>query len=121
MDRDMSVYRIGAAASWTSQGKAGDYAAKQKEYCRQMRQTYLDFNRETGGRFAAEAKSAAVRIWYLTMVNTRNYQVVLDRKYRRYYRELTARTRFYIRLETGLPGVYRFLAALAARRHKAAE
>ena len=121
MDRDMSVYRIGAAASWTSQGKAGDYAAKQKEYCRQMRQTYLDFNRETGGRFAAEAKRAAARIWYLTMVNTRNYRVVLDPKYRRYYRELTARTRFYIRLETGLPGVYRFLAALAARRHKAAE
>ena len=55
------------------------------------------------------------------MVNTRNYRVVLDRKYRRYYRELTARTRFYIWLETGLPGVYRFLAALAARRRKTAE
>ena len=55
------------------------------------------------------------------MVNTRNYRVVLDPKYRRYYRELTARTRFYIRLETGFPGIYRRLAVLAARRHKAAE
>ena len=30
MDQDMSVYRLGAAVSWTSQGKLGDYEGQSR-------------------------------------------------------------------------------------------
>ncbi|MCI8837045.1 MAG: glycosyltransferase [Hungatella sp.] len=113
VDRDMSVYRVGAASSWTKEGRRGDYEARQQKYCKEMRRTYLDFDRAEKGRFKEAVKSAARRTWFLTKVNTRHYEVVLSPRYRRYYKELTKRTRFYIRLEAGLPGVYRLLAKAA--------
>ena len=116
MDRDMSVYRVGVAASWTVQGKQGDYIEKQKRYQEQMKSTYQEFDKATGRRFHRAAESAARRIWFLTKVNTRCYGVVRDRKYRNYYRELTLRTRFYIRMETGFPWLYRWLAERAQRK-----
>lgn len=118
LDRDMSVYRVGGAFSWTAQGKRGDYAARQQKYCQDMNQTYRDFDRATGGRFHEAVKSAARRTWFLTKVNTRRYGVVLDRRYRRYYRELTGRTRFYICMEARLPQVYGGLAKIANRMRR---
>ena len=118
IDRDMSVYRVGGASSWTTQGKKGDYEAGQQKYCRDMKNTYKAFDRATGGRFHEAAKSAARRIWFLTIVNTRHYKVVLSRRYEEYYRELTGRTRFYIRLEAGFPHVYRLLAWIAGRMRR---
>jgi len=120
MDRDMSAYRVGGASSWTAEGKRGDYEAKQKKYCEDMKRTYATFDRATGRRFHEAAKSAARRTWFLTKVNTRCYDVVLGRKYRRYYRELTRRTRFYICMEARLPRLYGGLAKIAevARRQK---
>lgn len=115
MDRDMSVYRIGGASSWTAAEKSGDYEAKQRKYYEGMKRTYQAFDRDTGGRFHEAVKSAAKRTWFLTKVNTRKYQVVLKRKYRRYYRELTRRTRFYISMEVGLPWMYRLLTGIAGR------
>ena len=115
MDRDMSVYRVGAAASWTAQGKMGDYAQKQRIYQEQMKRTYQRFDRATGRRFHEAAKSAACRIWYLTKVNTRRYGVVTAKKYRNYFRELTWRTRFYICMEIWFPGLYGRLAEYAQR------
>ncbi len=116
IDRDMSVYRLGVADSWTSQGKKGNYEQKQQRYRKQMKDTYRAFDRDTNGRFHKEAVSAARRIWYLTMVNTRQYGYVMDRRYRRYFHELTARTKFYILLEIGCPGVYGLLKKKAERR-----
>lgn len=118
MDRDMSVYRLGVPVSWTSQGKTGDYEKKQRRYYEQMRETYREFDRVTEGRFHKEAVSAARRIWYLTRVNTRQYEDVLDRKYRRYFRELTLRTRFYIGMEVYAPALYQMLMAIASWEKK---
>lgn len=115
IDRDMSVYRVGVAASWTAQGKQGDYAEKQKRYQEQMKRTYQEFDKATGRRFHEAAKSAARRIWFLTKVNTRCYDVVTDRRYQNYYRELTLRTRFYIRMEIWFPRLYQWLAERAQR------
>ena len=116
MDQDMSVYRLGAAVSWTSQGKLGDYEAKQERYCRQMEETFTEFDRVTGGRFHKEAERAARRIWYLTKVNTKKYDVVMDKQYRDFFKELTPRTRFYIRFEVCFPRVYEILAKIARAR-----
>lgn len=118
MDQDMSVYRLGVSVSWTSQGKTGDYEAKQRRYYEEMEATYREFDRVTKGRFHKEAVSAARRIWFLTMVNTRRYDAVLDKTYRRYYRELTPRTRFFIRLEVHFPWIYRTLQKLAWKCRK---
>lgn len=106
MDRPMCVYRLGGAASWTTLMKQGDYEAKQRQYAEAMKQMYAGFDRETGGRFRPAVKSAVKRLWFLTQVNTKQYGVVLSRKYRRYYRGLNVRTRFFIRLETMAPRLY---------------
>ncbi len=118
MDRDMSVYRLGVSISWTSTGKTGDYEASQEAYYDEMRQMYRDFDRETGGHFHEEAVSAARRIWYLTKVNTRKYKYVLDKRYRRYYDELTPRTRFYIGMEVHFPKLYGKLSDIALKQQQ---
>ena len=116
IDRDMSIYRVGVASSWTNLMKQGDYEAKQRRYAEQMKAMYQAFDKESDKRFHKEAVSAAKRIWYLTQVNTKHYEVVLDKAYRGFYRELDARTRFFIRFETAMPWAYRLLWKLVRGR-----
>ena len=112
MDRPMCVYRLGGAASWTTYMKQGDYERKQEQYYHQMKAMYQGFDKATKGRFHKEAKRAAARIRFLTQVNTKQYDKVLDRKNRRFYRELNLRTRFFIRFETAAPGLYKLALGL---------
>lgn len=111
MDRPMCVYRLGGAMSWTTLMKQGDYEKKQTEYARAMKRMYEGFDRESGGRFHEAVKRAVRRLYYLTWVNRRNFSVILARENRDLYRELNARTRFFIRLESRLPKTYRCLQA----------
>ncbi|MBS6956088.1 MAG: glycosyltransferase [Enterocloster asparagiformis] len=107
MDEPMSAYRVGVAGSWTVEGQSGDYEGKQNAYYRRMKRTYEQFDRATGGRFHQAAESAALRTYYHTMVNTKKFDEVFNPEYRRYYKELTPRTRFFLRFERSLPGVYK--------------
>lgn len=116
MDEPMCVYRVGVASSWSNLMKQGDYENKQKRYCTQMREMYQAFDLATGGRFHEQAVSAAERIYFLTQVNTRHYDQVMKKGYRRYYKELSSRTRFFIRFEILAPGLYRLLQRMARRR-----
>lgn len=109
MDEDMCVYRLGGSASWTAQMKQGDYEGKQNRYFRQMRNMYQGFDEYSGGCFHACVQQAIDRLYFLTQVNLRRYDVVLARENRSFYRELNIRTRFFIRLEDGFPGIYRLL------------
>lgn len=106
MDQPMCVYRLGGAASWTTLMKQGDYEKKQKQYYEEMREMYRRFDQETTGRFHKAARQASARVHFLTKVNLRQYEEVLARKNRRFYRELNLRTRFFIRFETLAPGLY---------------
>ena len=74
-----------------------------------MIEMYETFDRSTFGRFHNEAMSAAKRIYFLTQVNTKHYDQVRKKEYRRYYRELSLRTRFFIRFEIMAPGLYRLI------------
>ena len=112
MDRPMCVYRLGGSYSWTELMKQGDRQEKAERYYQQMRQMYGEFDRDTGGRFHEEVVHAVRRIYFLTKVNTKDYRLVLSRNYREFYRELSARTRFFIRLEAAAPGLYRLLYRL---------
>lgn len=112
MDRDMSVYRVGVASSWTSLMKQGDYEKKQHRYYLEMKAMYQAFDRETGQRFHQQAVRASRRIYFLTQVNTRHYDQVMEKKYRDFYKELDRRTRFFIRMEIMAPWLYRFLRRL---------
>ncbi len=107
MDEPMSAYRVGVAGSWTVEGQSGDYEGKQNAYYRRMKRTYEQFDRATGGRFHQAAESAALRTYYHTMVNTKKFDEVFNPEYRRYYKELTSRTRFFLQFERSLPGVYK--------------
>lgn len=109
MDRPMCVYRLGGAASWTTLMKQGDYERKQRDYACAMERMYRGFDEETGERFHSTVERAIQRLYFLTKVNTRQYDAVLDRENREFYRELNLRTRFFIRFETRLPGLYRWL------------
>lgn len=114
-DRPMSVYRVGVSGSWTARMKAGDYARKQRLYAEGMQATYRAFDRASGGRFHREAQRAAEKIRFLTLVNTKQYAAVLRPEHRELYRELSIRTRFFIRLEYWFPWLYRFLQQLFRR------
>ncbi|MEY8339213.1 glycosyltransferase [Lachnospiraceae bacterium 62-35] len=116
MDETMSVYRVGVNGSWTEMMKSGDYEKKQKEYSRQMKQMYEEFDRETGGKFHQEAVHAAKRIEFLTKVNTKHYDEVFARENREFYQELNFRTRFFIQLEVFSPRLYRWLQKKATGR-----
>ncbi|ADL06344.1 glycosyltransferase family 2 protein [Lacrimispora saccharolytica] len=109
MDEPMSAYRVGVAGSWTSEGKSGDYARKQQIYWERMKKVYEEFDAATEGRLRQAAESAAKRTYYHTMVNTRQFKEIMNPEYRRYYKELTARTRFFIQAERCAPGAYGLL------------
>ncbi len=109
MDEAMSAYRVGVAGSWTMEGKNGDYGKKQKIYYERMKKTYDQFDAATEGRFREAANSAARRTYYHTMVNTRQFGEIMKPEFRRYYKELTPRTRFLMQLEYRTPKLYEVL------------
>lgn len=109
MDEPMCVYRVGVASSWTTLMRQGDYENKQKRYYRQMKEMYRAFDQATEGRFHKEAVNASRRIYFLTQVNTKHYDQVMKKEFRHFYKELSLRTRFFIRFEIWMPGLYRWL------------
>lgn len=115
MDKPMCVYRVGVKSSWTTLMKQGDYEKKQKKYYEDMRKMYEAFDRSTEGKFHQETVRAAERIYFLTQVNTKHYDIVMKREYRRFFRELSLRTRFFIRFEILAPGLYRRLQNLVRK------
>lgn len=117
MDEPMCVYRVGVSSSWTSLMKQGNYEEKQRRYSGQMRQMYEAFDEATGGRFHRQAVSAAGRIYFLTQVNTKKYTQVMKPEYRSYYKELSLRTRFFIRFEMVAPWLYRLVQRVVRGRN----
>ncbi len=109
IDEPMCVYRLGGAASWTSLMKQGDYEKKQQDYAAAMTAMYRGFDEFSGGRFHNTVEHAIKRLLFLTKVNTRHYETVLNQESREFYRELNARTRFFIRFEVLAPGLYGWL------------
>lgn len=108
-DEPMSAYRVGVAGSWTVSGKSGDYARKQKVYYERMKRVYKEFDSATKGRFHSSVKSASLRTYYQTMVNTRQFKEIYKREFRTYYKELDRTTRALISLEYRMPRFYQWL------------
>ncbi len=106
IDEPMCVYRLGTARSWTADMKRGDQAEKQRVYFQQMKQMYRGYDRATEGRFHDTVKEAVRRLYFLTKVNTGEYRIVLSRRYRKFYKELNLRTRFFIRFRAAAPRLY---------------
>ena len=109
MDRSMAVYRLGGASSWTTLMKQGDYEKKQQTYAAAMKKMYQGYDEFSGKRFHETVVRAWRRLYFLTQVNTKHYDVVLDKKNRRFYKELNPRIRFFIRFEAACPGLYRIM------------
>ena len=109
MDEPMCVYRLGGAASWTTLMKQGNYEKKQQDYAASMTEMYRGFDAFSGGRFHNTVEHAIKRLIFLTQVNTKHFDTVLNKENREFYRELNARTRFFIRFETSAPKLYAWL------------
>lgn len=117
MDEPMCVYRLGGAASWTTLMKQGNYEKKQQDYAKAMKVMYKGFDEFSGKRFHETVARAWKRLYFLTQVNTKHYDVVLDKKNRNFYRELNIRTRFFIRFEAMAPRLYNWLQNVYHRRN----
>ena len=109
MDEPMCVYRLGGAASWTTLMKQGNYEKKQQDYAAAMTEMYRGFDAFSGGRFHNTVEHAIKRLIFLTQVNTKHFDAILNKENREFYRELNARTRFFIRFETLAPKLYAWL------------
>ena len=109
MDKPMAVYRLGGASSWTTLMKQGNYEKKQQDYAKAMKKMYQGYDEFSGKRFHETVVRAWRRLYFLTQVNTKHYDVVLDKKNRHFFRELNFRTRCFIRFETCCPKLYCFL------------
>lgn len=114
-DEMMSVYRIGDKESWTVRGRSGDYPAKQETYYLRMKEMYESFDMQTGYRYHESIERAVKRLRFLTYVNTKQYSYIFAREYREFYSDLSFHTRFFIRFEYHLPGIYRAVR-MAARK-----
>ncbi len=112
MDREMSVYRQGVSVSWSALMKQGDYKQNLIDHHNAMKVMYRGFSKETGGRYDRAIQRACRRMDFLTLLNVKEYDAVLAPSYRSFYRELDLRTRFFIRFERLLPGLYRGLRKL---------
>ena len=113
IDSFMSVYRVGVLGSWTGDLQKGDYIKKQHKYFNEIKATYEAFDRYTNFSYSPVVKNAINRIFFLILVNTKDYKRVLSKKYKVFFAELSPRTKLFIKLEYHFPFVYNFIRKLA--------
>ncbi len=109
MDEPMCVYRLGVTGSWTAMMKEGNYEKKQQDYAQAMKKMYQGYDAFSGKKYHETVVRAWRRLYFLTQVNTKHYDVVLDPKKRKFYQELNFRTRFFIRFEHRMPWAYQWV------------
>lgn len=109
MDRKMSVYRQGVSVSWSAQMERGDYKENLIRHHNAMKKMFREFAKDTDHRYDKAIKSAFKRMDFLTLLNTKEYGEVKQKEYRKYYRELDLRTRFFLNVDLYCPWIYRGL------------
>lgn len=109
MDRKMSVYQQGVSVSWSSQMERGNYKENLIRHHNAMKKMFRAFAEDTNHQYDKAIKSAFRRMDFLTLLNTREYRQVKRREYRRYYKELDFRTRFFLNIELYCPWLYKGL------------
>lgn len=113
MDECMSVYRVGDKESWTVRSRDGDYIAKQEIYFLEMQEMYKKFDIATEGKYHEALESAIQRLRFLIYINTKQYQYIFNGQYKKYYKELNLRTRFFTRMEYYFPFLYQWVRKVA--------
>lgn len=106
MDRKMSAYRQGVSVSWSSQMEKGNYKENLIRHHNAMKKMFRAFAKDTDHKYDKAIKSAFYRMDFLTFLNTKEYRQALQREYRRYYKELDFRTRFFLKLDVYCPWLY---------------
>ena len=79
---------------------------------------YKVYDEDSKYRFHTEVESATKRLRFLTYVNIRDFKNILSREFKKEYKELDFRERFFIKFEYLLPMVYKLVrkAALYFKR-----
>lgn len=97
IDQPMCAYRYFTPGSWSRDMFTGkDYIEKQNKYMNQMLEMYDSFNEYSGHRFESAVESAKKRLIFGNAVNTRNWDIILDRSNRKYFSELAFRDKTYL-------------------------
>lgn len=115
IDEAMSVYRVGDSGSWSNMQKEGDYELKQEKYFINMQNMYHSFDEFSNYKYSKSVESAIRRIRFLTFVNTRKYYEIFASYNKKYYKELSIKDRFFIRLEYFFPVIYKLLQTVYRR------
>ena len=108
----MSVYRQGVSVSWSTQMEQGNYKENLIRHHNAMKKMFRAFSKDTNHRYDKAVRSAFKRMDFLTYLNTKQYREAKQREYRRYYRELPLRTRFFVDMELYCPWIYKGLQKL---------
>lgn len=119
IDRIMSVYRQGVSVSWSAQMERGDYKKNLERHHKAMKTMFRAFSSETRHQYDQAVDSACLRMDFLTLLNTKQYQEVKKPQYRKYYKELERKTRLLLSLDLYCPWLYRILQRLYYRLRKA--
>ena len=111
-DRFMSVYRLGVATSWTTsmqQGDAETVRKKQLDHLNDLREIYLAFNCDTGGKYRSAVEAALSREEFLTKLNLGEFEAVREAENRKYLEELPEPQRMLLKLQAYHPKFYEWL------------
>ena len=105
----LSAYRFHLSGSWTVTQGGEKAKAKQEQYFQEMKQGYALFLKESQGKYKHEVEESIHRLSFSIAMNLRDFSEIYSRENRSLYKELSVKEKLLLRLESHLPGLYRFL------------
>ena len=97
IDKPMCAYRYFAPGSWTRDMYTGEgFKAKQQGYEKQLIQMYDDFDDYSDHRFTSSIAEAKKRLHFNVAMNLRDWDVIFDKEYKKYYNEKNLLDRAYL-------------------------
>ena len=97
IDKPMCAYRYFAPGSWTREMYTSpDYKEKQLKYEKQLIQMYDGFDEYSQHRYSRAVEDAKERLHYNVAMNIRNWDVIFDKRFRKYLNEKSLLDRTYL-------------------------
>ena len=121
INRPMSAYRVGGGGSWSSLMDQGDQEQRERrwqEHFEAMERLYLDFDRDSGGRYEASVREAIAREAFKAEINKGHLEVTRLPENDRFFHEMPAAQRSLVRLQLRFPRLYARLQSLWYRTRR---
>jgi Glycosyltransferases involved in cell wall biogenesis len=115
MDRFMSAYRTVVDFSWSAGMREGNVIKNTQIFRKQIILMYLQFDVFTQGKYTEAIRVIIDKINFFILLDDKRYQIIKSQKYKKYYKELTAKQRIHYFLDRFCPGVYFHIRKLRAK------